>query len=390
MSQQNVLDLAYWNVRLKDAETEILPENFKILRRHIKKLRDEERKDRTVINHLTVLIRFSKWLKIPYKDISEDDLNDYWDSLECLKNSTIKLHKAIIRAFLRSINPQLAGCIKTKKTQNNITPDQLLTDEEIDCLIQHAPTARDKALIACLSDSGARIGELLSTTIADATFDEHGCLLWLREGKTGARPARLIFASSYLRQWLEIHPRKENSDAPIFCSSREPCGVISRSGLYEQLAIIGQKAGIKKRTNPHSFRHARATDLAKKLKSEQKLKAVLGWKANSQMANIYIHMSANDVNAAMLEAAGIKVPEEEEQKLRVIKCPRCKEILDKKVSFCFKCGLPLTQEAATTVESIKTDYMQFADLEEIKEMKNALKKELEEISKLKEILINGK
>lgn len=387
MSQQNALDLAYWNVRLKDAEAEILPENFKILRRHIKKLQDEERKDRTVINHLTILIRFSKWLKIPYKDISEDDLNDYWDSLDCLKNSTIKLHKAIIRAFLRSINPQLAGCIKTKKTQNSITPDQLLTDEEIDRLIQHAPTARDKALIACLSDSGARIGELLSTTIADATFDEHGCLLWLREGKTGARPARLIFASSYLRQWLEIHPRKENSDAPIFCSSREPYGVISRSGLYEQLTIIGQKAGIKKRTNPHSFRHARATDLAKKLKSEQKLKAVLGWKANSQMANIYIHMSANDVNAAMLEAAGIKVPEEEEQKIRVIKCPRCKEIQDKKAAFCFKCGLPLTQEASTTVETIKTDYMQLANLDEILEMKDALKQELEEISKLKEMML---
>lgn len=387
MSQQNALDLAYWNVRLKDAEAEILPENFKILRRHIKKLQDEERKDRTVINHLTILIRFSKWLKIPYKDISEDDLNDYWDSLDCLKNSTIKLHKAIIRAFLRSINPQLAGCIKTKKTQNSITPDQLLTDEEIDRLIKHAPTARDKALIACLSDSGARIGELLSTTIADATFDEHGCLLWLREGKTGARPARLIFASSYLRQWLEIHPRKENSDAPIFCSSREPYGVISRSGLYEQLTIIGQKAGIKKRTNPHSFRHARATDLAKKLKSEQKLKAVLGWKANSQMANIYIHMSANDVNAAMLEAAGIKVPEEEEQKIRVIKCPRCKEIQDKKAAFCFKCGLPLTQEASTTVETIKTDYMQLADLDEIREMKDALKQELEEISKLKEMML---
>ena len=390
MSQQDAQDLAYWNTRLKGAEAEMLPENFKTLRRHIKKLQDEERKDRTVINHLNVLIRFSKWLKTPYKDISEDDLNDYWDSLEGLKNSTVKLHKAIIRAFLRSINPQLAGSIKTKKTQNSITPDQLLTDEEIDCLIQHAPTARDKALIACLSDSGARIGELLSTTIADAKFDEHGCLLWLREGKTGARPARLIFASSYLRQWLEIHPRKENSDAPIFCSSREPYCVISRSGLYEQLAIIGQKAGIKKRTNPHSFRHARATDLAKKLKSEQKLKAVLGWKANSQMANIYIHMSANDVNAAMLEAAGIKMPEEEEQKLRVVKCPRCKEILDKKAAFCFKCGLPLTQEAATTVEAIKTEYVQLADLDEIRKMKETLKQELEEIAKLKEMIMKGK
>ncbi len=204
-----------------------------------------------------------------------------------------------------------------------------------------------------LTDYGARKGELLSTTISDAKFDEYGCLLWLREGKTGPRPARLIFASSHLRQWLEIHPRKEDPDAPIFCSFREPYNLISRSGLYQQIAIIGEAAGIKKRINPHSFRHARATDLAKKLKSEQKLKAVLGWKANSQMANIYIHLSANDINATMLEAAGLKLPEEEE-KPRVLKCPRCKEIIDKKAQFCFRCGLRLTTESSETIETGKT------------------------------------
>jgi len=302
-----------------------------------------------------ILIRFSEWLGKPYEDVTEDDFNDYLDTIDNLKNSSLKLHKIVIRAFIRTINPELAGCIKTKNTQHSsITPDQLLTDEEIDCLIHHAPTARDKALLACLTDSGARIGELLSTTISDAKFDEYGCLLWLREGKTGARPARLIFASSYLRQWLEIHPRKEDPDAPIFCSFRAPYNLISRSGLYQQIAIIGKAAGIKKRINPHSFRHARATDLAKKLKSEQKLKAVLGWKANSQMANIYIHLSANDINAAMLEASGLKLPEEEEEKPRVLKCPRCKEIIDKKAQFCFRCGLPLTIESSETIETEKT------------------------------------
>jgi integrase len=109
-----------------------------------------------------ILIRFSKWLGKPYEDVTEDDFNDYLDTMETLKNSTIKLHKTVIRAFIGKINPKLAGCIKTKNTQHNsITPDQLLTDEEIDGLIQHAPTARDKALIACLTDSGARKGEVI-------------------------------------------------------------------------------------------------------------------------------------------------------------------------------------------------------------------------------------
>jgi rRNA maturation endonuclease Nob1 len=48
----------------------------------------------------------------------------------------------------------------------------------------------------------------------------------------------------------------------------------------------------------------------------------------------------------MLEAAGLKLPEEEEEKPRVLKCPRCKEIIDKKAQFCFRCGLPSTIESS--------------------------------------------
>jgi hypothetical protein len=42
------------------------------------------------------------------------------------------------------------------------------------------------------------------------------------------------------------------------------------------------------------------------------------------------------------------------------------------------------KEVRDNMESIKADYLQFADLEEIRDMKNSLKQELEEISQLKE------
>jgi hypothetical protein len=70
MFQEDILDLAYWNDRLKIAEAEILPENFKTLRKYIKRLQDEERKHRTRINHLMILIRFSKWLEKPYENVT--------------------------------------------------------------------------------------------------------------------------------------------------------------------------------------------------------------------------------------------------------------------------------------------------------------------------------
>lgn len=46
-------------------------------------------------------------------------------------------------------------------------------------------------------------------------------------------------------------------------------------------------------------------------------------------------------------------------------------------------------EKMKDTESIKADYMQFADVEEIREMKNSLKQELEEVSKLKEMMLKA-
>jgi hypothetical protein len=48
------------------------------------------------------------------------------------------------------------------------------------------------------------------------------------------------------------------------------------------------------------------------------------------------------------------------------------------------------KEVRDGTESIKTDYMQLADLEEIREMKNTLKQELEEFSKLKDIMLKNR
>ncbi len=99
-------------------------------------------------------------------------------------------------------------------------------------------------------------------------------------------------------------------------------------------------------------------------------------------------MSGRDVDNAILKLHGIETGEAT-KKFIVNKCPRCKEMNPENALFCFKCGLPLTQETATTVEFVKTDYMQLANLDEIREMKNTLKQELEEISKLKEIMLKA-
>lgn len=316
-----------------------------MLKDHLRDVKDKW-STRTRINHMLVLIPFTAWCKMSFIELTKSDLGDYFDTLEGKAESTIIAHKKTIKTFLKSIKPELAATIKAKQIKNNTTPDSLLSENDITAMINAAPNARDRALIAVMWDSGSRRAEFLSTTVADAKFDKYGCQLWLRESKTGARPARLVFATSYLREWLDVHPRKNDPTAPIFCSFRKPHNLISRTGLYDLLQGIAKRAGVKKKVNPHNWRHTRATDLAKKI-TEQEMKAVLGWTAGSHQTETYVHLSAMDINKAMLKAAGIEVEGEDQEPslLATERCPRCKEINDKNRELCFKCGLPLSEKS---------------------------------------------
>jgi integrase/recombinase XerD len=234
------IDLKSQMKKLEQLEQRSLPENFQLLKKHLRDVKNRL-STRTRINHMIMLIPFTDWCKNPFTELTESDLEDYFDKLEVVEeegvrkgkkkaDSTIAAHKKTIKVFLRPINPESAATIKAKQIKYNKTPDSLLTEQDITKMINVA-SIRDKALLACLWDTGSRKAEILSTTIADAKFDRYGCQLWLREGKTGARPARLVFASSYLRQWLDEHPRKNDPTAPIFCANREPYEIISRTGL---------------------------------------------------------------------------------------------------------------------------------------------------------------
>ncbi len=371
-------DLTYWNNKLDEAKPDetkpdeakpdeakpdVLPENYEAVRECLYKVKKKCKK-RTAINYIMILLPFLKWAKKPFTAMDKYDIDEYLEIQKSKSESTIEGMKIILRAFLRPINPEAASTIEPHNVSSNVTPDELLSEDDIRTLIKAAPNARDKALIACFYDSGCRRSELLSTTIADAKFDDYGCVLWLRESKTQSRPARLVFASSYLNDWLDVHPRKEDPTAPIFCSLRTPYNAISRSGLYEQLKVIKAKTGIKKPTNCHNYRHSRATDLAKKL-TEQQMKKVLGWTPKSNMCSVYVHLSGEDVDEAMLKVAGIKRKDKPDTTIKSSNCPRCDELNDDMRETCRKCGLILSEKKRFELEEAEK-VKRVTELEEMK------------------------
>lgn len=320
----------------------------------------------TIKNAFVTITVFSDWCDKPFSDLDENDIEKFIDYLDeytyekkgkkvHYKPASIYTHKTNLRKFLHWLKrDDLVKCIKCKTKKYKQLPEDILNQNDVDALIQHAITPRDKAIVAVLFESGVRKGEMAGVCIKHLIFDANGVVLTIPDGKTGPRRIRLIFASSYLHTWLDCHPLKNDTDAPLFVSHRIPYPRISDAELYVQLQRIAKRAGIKKRVNPHSFRHASATRLAKHL-TEAQLKTYLGWKEDSSMAAVYVHLSGIDVDPAILKMNGIEV-EEEKDVLKVGRCPRCKELNPETSLFCGKCGMPLKDDSVRQLETEQDDF----------------------------------
>jgi len=303
---------------------------------------------------ITDLDKFTKKDIVILLDAFETHRHNQMNDIRPLSATTKTMYKKNIRKFLSDIgHADLAGMIKTRPVGNHHLPDDLLTKDEIERMINAAINPRDRAFISVLYESGARIGELLSCKIKHAKFDDNGVVLTLPDGKTGARRIRLVYSSTYLRQWFDTHPRKEDRNADMWVRLDSGAHRIDYEGIRMAVKRVGKRAGIQKPVNLHNFRHTRATHLAEHL-TEQQMKAYLGWTAGSGMAAVYVHLSGKDMDNAILKMHGIEKDTHINETLKVGKCPRCHEINQDKASFCFKCGMPLTESSAT-IESAASD-----------------------------------
>jgi integrase/recombinase XerD len=292
--------------------------------------------------------QFLSWLE--QQPLSEHTKSDYritlsvfykWIEAEELGMTTEDLVR-------QRLEPKLIMNLKVKsKNKQQKLPEQLLTEEEILLLIQNASNPRDKAFIAMLFESGARISELGTLQIKNITFIEQGMAIQV-DGKTGPRRIFLVTSKEYLKNWLNQHPDVSNPEAPLWIGDYLKQQI--KYSMFRKILIqTAKKAKIIKPINPHQFRHSRATILAQHL-TEQQLKVYLGWTPDSKMAGVYVHIK--QVDDAILNMYGMKIETQEQTKMLSRKCI-CGTENEPTIQFCKQCQAPLTSEALHQYEEKK-------------------------------------
>jgi len=332
-----MLDIHKYDVKLRNAnrlleESKVSLENKSRIQAFVRFLTANNISKPRIIKYLCYLRFLAVWFGKEFMQVTRDDVERVITHVSQQSYSpwTAQAYKVILKRFFQWLYncsgtkyPEIVEWISTGIPRNQLprrTPHEFPTPDDVALLVKTAKIMRDKALVSSLGESGCRIGEIGNLAIRHAHFDEDGAVLYV-QGKTGFRPIRIVYASYYLKKWLEAHPLKDNPDAPLWINTKgNTKNQLSHQRLYEILFKTAKKAGLAKKVNPHNFRHGRGTFLAHFLTSYQ-LCNYMGWTPGSKMPSVYVHMSGQDTDAAILQLHGIKSKTNlQENQLRAHKC----------------------------------------------------------------------
>lgn len=311
------------------------------------------------------LKKIAKWIEIDFDKANKDDIKQLVKKIEFsekYEDSTKHIYKVTIKKFYKWLNggedyPECVRWIKLRNKDSKKYPWVNITEEDILAMVNVCDDSRDQSIIMALAETSGRIGEIGTPQIKHIKKWEHGFMI-LFDGKTGERPIPLIASAPYIANYLNSHPHKDDPEAYFW---------IKRNGAnygkpmnYDDFRMMlrrkAQKAGIKKRVNPHSFRHSRATKLWKILgKDPMAMNRYHGWKPDSKMWKVYLHLSGDDVQDPLLEFYGLKKKEAKVESLIKPKvCRKCNTLNGMTSVICSECSNTLDENNPMDLEQQRT------------------------------------
>ena len=302
---------------------------------------------------------FLKWLD--FKDartVTATDVENFFiEKRETWSPFTVQGFYVDLKAFYKYLLPEDVPTLfdfKPVKPKRKLPTDQVLLPGDVQKLLQACETQRERALIAVLWDSGARLSEILSRNIGHIQFDKYGATVVLK-GKTGERQCRLTSSAPDLQALINNHPCRDDPTAPIFVTYRRKNSQHTRlsvRSVENRFKVIAERAGVTKPVYPHALRHGRLTQMAKLGFNESELRIIAGWEANSGMPAIYLHLSGRDVERKILALEGLVEIDEGETKdtMSPKPCPRCRHLNPFDARYCSSCSLVLDIRTAQNLK----------------------------------------
>lgn len=172
---------------------------------------------------------------------------------------------------------------------------EVLSEVEIDRIIKtidlsHPQGERNRALLETLYGSGLRVTELITLKISDLFFEEGFIKVHGKGNKERYIPINELnqkYIEIYIKD-IRVHiPRVKGFEDTLFLNRNGK--QLTRNMIFIILKDLAQKAGIKKKISPHTFRHSFATHLLEKGADLRAIQQMLGHESITT-TEIYMHL----------------------------------------------------------------------------------------------------
>ncbi len=241
---------------------------------------------------------------------------------------------------LEEYPPEVKWIKPKKPTREPLSSDEVISCTDVQEMSLYCQNHRDRAFIKSLWESSNRIREHLMLRIGDVKEEEYGLTFDVKTTKAGNKTFQkfLTLSEPDLKEWLQFHPKPDPA-APLWIriDGRKPNTGIDYDYARKLLRVLGEKAGIKKRLNPHNFRHGSITFWSDYLTDSQ-LKYRASWSQATAMLGVYIHKDVNAIRDRILQLRGIESKRSESPfENKIIRCYFCGKDNESSRVICYSC-----------------------------------------------------
>ncbi len=262
------------------------PENVEEFKNSLKLKRYSKR---TIDSYLSCLFISNKWfIENIEKNINYIDENDalkyflYLTEEKKYKYSTVRMYRFSLEYYYVYIVKKPINLNFMNKVRREKHLPEVITNEEVNSIIETIENIKHKLIISLLYSSGLRVSEVVNLKVKDISLTD--LTLRVRDGK-GKKDRITIFSEKLFERIAEFIKNKEASDY-LFTSKQKIGEKLSVRTVQQVFQRALSVSNIKKEVSCHDLRHSFATHLLESGVNLQYIQHLLGHK-NISTTTIY-------------------------------------------------------------------------------------------------------
>jgi integrase/recombinase XerD len=253
----------------------------------------------TIRCYIRTVEHFARYFHRPPDQLGPDHIRQYQAAMFRtwkLAPNTVTQRLAALRFFYIQVLKQGWSAAETPYPKKALHLPEILSQQEVACLIDAAERPFHRILLMTLYATGARRAEAAHLKVGD--IDSQRMVVHIRGGK--GRKDRDVMLSPKLLDALRVYWRTRRPRVYLFPSSSGHRGVeqpISDKTLWNACRTAARRAGLEHRhIHPHTLRHCFATHLLEAGVDLRTIQMLLGHR-DLEETTIYLHLSQRHLSA---------------------------------------------------------------------------------------------